>query len=247
MKEGILSRAGFAKAWFVFLKEINSFFGSSLPPITLGVVAFLCGLLDAVLISPGATYEDVTRILYYMFYIIIIVAGLFLSMGSFVNERKQGTLELLYTLPVSDVELVMGKFFMGVMLVGSAALSMVLIYIVLISEAPWYMAGSGFVGLLLVGLYAYSAGIFASTLSDSYLISLLVGALIIGIIDIGGFMAGLLPSPAKGIFSHLHGLNQFTPFSRGVIPLKGSVFFLSLTVFFLFLSVKVLESRRWRG
>lgn len=242
------SLPGLSKARWVLYKELNSFFGSNLPPLALGIVAFLCGLVSVVIaLNPGATYEAVTRVIFYLFYIIIAVASIFLSMSSFVSERRGGTLELLYTLPVTDIELVLGKFLMGVILIVAIATSITLIYVAGIAEAPWYMVVSGLYGLILVGLYAYSVGLFASSLTDSYLVALLISAAILLTIDITGFLAGLMPSPAKEIFTHMHALNQYNPFSRGVIAFKSSVFFISLIALFLFLTTKVLESRRWRG
>lgn len=239
---------GLKQAHWVFLKELNSFFGSNLPPAVLGIVAFLCGLVSALLsLSQGATYEGITRLIFHMFYMIVIAAALFLSMSSFVSEKKQGTMELLYTLPVSDLEMVLGKFFMGGLFICFISVFMTVVYIIGIAEAPWYTAFSGGMGLIIVGLYAYSIGMFASSLTESYLLSLLIGTVIIFFIDIGGFLSGMLPSPAREILSHMHGLNQFIPFTRGRIPLKGTVFFLSLMTFFIFLTVRVLESRRWRG
>lgn len=239
---------GLSRARWVFLKETSSFFGSNFAPLSLGLVAFMCGIVSALLsLSQGATYEAVTRIIFHMFYIITILAALILSMSAFVSEKRQGTMELLYTLPISDVELVLGKFLMGAVFLSGLSIAMTLVYVVGIAEAPWYMALSGGIGLILVGLYAYSIGLFASSLSESYLIALLVGVVVVVVIDIGGFLAGLLPSPSKEIFTHLHGLNQFSPFTRGRLPLRGTLFFVSFGAFFLFLTVRVLESRRWRG
>jgi len=121
-----------------------------------------------------------------------------------------------------------------------------LVYVLGIAEAPYYIVLSGLLGLILTGLYATSVTVFASALTGSYLISLLASIGIILLIDVGGYLGGILPSPAKEIVTFFHGLNQFAPFARGVISLKACVFFLSLTLLFLFLSVKVLESRRWR-
>ena len=240
--------AGLGKTRWILYREFSSFFGSNLPPLTLGLVAFLCGLVSVVLaLSQGATYEDVTRVIFYFFYIIILAAAIFLSMSSFVSEKRQGTMELLYTLPVSNLEIVLGKFLMGLVLMTVISIAMTLVYVVGIAEAPWYMAFTGVVGLIVVGMYAYSVGMFASSITDNYLLALLIGATIIIVIDIGGFLAGLLPSPSKEILSHLHGLSQYTPFTRGVIPLKGVVFFTGTGAFFLFLCVKALESRHWRG
>ena len=244
----ISATRAFRQARWIFLKEVTSFMGSNLPALSIGIVIFICGLLSVLLVmTPGSTYEDIARVLYHLFYIITILAALFLSMSAFVNERRQGTLELLYTLPVTDLELVLGKFLMGAFLMTALSTGITLVYVAGIAEGSWYVVVSGLVGLILTGMYAYSIGIFASSLSDSYLIALLSGGAILVLIDIGGFLAGLLPEPAKSILTYLHGLNHFLPFTRGVIPLQGVVFFVSLTVLFLLLPVKVLESRRWRG
>ncbi len=235
------------RIWWIFRKEQSSFIGSNFPPLSIGIVAFVCGMISVLPHKSENTLSDITSILFHMFYIVILVSAVFLAMSSFVNERKQKTMELLYTLPVTDTQLVLGKFLMGVLLMGSITLGMTLVYLLWLAETPLYMALSGGMALFLVGLYAYSVGIFASSLSDSYLLSLLIGTLIIALIDIGGFLAGLLPSPAKEILAYFHGLNHFIPFTKGVISLKGITFFVSLTVLFLFSSVKVLESRRWKG
>ena len=244
----VFKNLGLARVRWILYKEINSFFGSNLPPAVIGIVALLCGMVSALLsLSSGATYEAVTSLIFHLFYIIVIAAALCLSMSAFVGERRQGTMELLYTLPVTDLELVLGKYLMGVIFISLLSLAMTLVYIMGIAEAPLYMVVSGVTGLILVGLYAYGVGVFASSLTDSYLLSLLIGVMIVLVIDIGGFMAGLLPEPGREILTHMHGLGQFVPFTRGRIPLKGSVFFISLALFFLFLTVRVLESRRWRG
>ena len=240
-------RESFAKAWWLFLKERSAFFGANLAPLSIGIVAFLCGLTTALPHRMELSQQDLVRMLFHMFYIIILGSALFLSMSAFVSERRQGTLELLYTLPVSDVQLVLGKFFMGVFLMASLVFGMGFVYIFWLADAPWYMALAGALGLFLAGLYAYSVGIFASSFTDSHFLSLLISSLIIGFIDVGGYLAGLLDSPAKEIVTHLHGLHHFFTFTRGVIPLRGIIFFGTLILLFLFASVKVLESRRWRG
>ncbi len=240
-------RASFASSWWIFLKECSLFAGSNLGPLSIGIITFICGMVSVIPYKAEATDADVLRILFHMFYIITLVSGLILSMSAFVSERRQGTMELLYSLPVSDTQLVLGKFLMGMLFMACIALSMSLVYILWLADAPWYIALTGGLGLFLSGLYAYSVGIFASSLTNSYLLSLLIGSLIIGIIDIGGYLSGLLPSPAKEVLTHLHGLSQFFGFTQGVLPLRSLVFFISQIVLFLFLSVKVLESRRWRG
>lgn len=236
-----------ARVKWIFIKELKSFFGANYPVISLFIVLTLCALVSVILPStPGTTYEDVSRALFWVYYVLTIAFGVLISIGVFASERRQGTLELLYTLPVTDLELVIAKFLPGAIFLACLSLMITLVYVVGIAEAPWYMAVSGFCGLLLVGMYATSITVFASSLTGSYLLSLVVGVGIALLIDIGGYLGGLLPSPGKEMVTFFHGLNQFGPFARGIIPLKGTVFFLSLTGLFLFLAVKVLESRRWR-
>lgn len=235
------------KARFVFYKEMSSFLGSNLPPISVGIITLWCGVISAILAaSPGANIKDISRALYWVMYIGFILCFSFLSMSAFVSERKQGTMELLYTLPISDAELVFGKFLFGLFSVSFMTLSVTVFYFWGIAQAPLSLMVSGSFGLFLAGLYVYSVGMFSSSLTDNYLLSLLFTTLIIILIEVGGFMTGLLPSPIKEILKHIHAFHQFLPFTRGVIPLKGTVFFMSSIIFFLFMTVKILESRRWR-
>ncbi|MBX7059414.1 MAG: ABC transporter permease [Leptospirales bacterium] len=232
----------------VFRKEWASFLGSNLPVVALAVTMVACGLLNAIVQGQsGATYEQVARGLFYVYYVGIMIAALTLSMAAFVNERRQGTLELLYTLPVSDLELTLGKYAMGVISILVLAFLVVAINIFGVAEAPLAIAFTGFVGLLLGGLFYYSVGMFASSISDNQLVSIAAGFGLAILFEVVSFAAGLLPEPARSILTYPHGLNQFFAFTRGVIPLKGVVFFGSMTVLFLFLTVKVLESRRWRA
>ncbi|MCB1137644.1 MAG: ABC transporter permease subunit [Leptospiraceae bacterium] len=236
------------RIYWVYLKELASFFGSSLPPLSIGILAFCCGFVSVILASTDrATYEQVTIAIFYIFYILTLGAGVFLSMSAFVNERRQGTLELLYSLPISDLELVIGKFLLNFSILGALLFLMQGVYIFWIAETPMYMTATGLIGLWLVAMYATSVGIFASSFTESHLISLLIATGILVFVDIGGYLAGLLPAPAREIFSYMHALDQFNPFTRGILPLQGTLFFGGLTVLFLFFTVRVLESRRWRG
>ncbi len=236
----------FEKPWWIFIKECQVFIGSAFAPLSMGIIIFLCGMVSVLPHKTESSMDEVIKMIYHLFYVIVLIGGVVLAMSSFVSERRQGTLELMYTLPITDVQLVLGKFFMGIALILLIVLPMSIVYIAWLGTAPWYVVITGALGLFITGLYAYSVGLFASSLTDNYIVSLLVGILIVGIIDIAGFLAGLLPSPFREVISHLHGLNQFFAFTTGVIPIRGVIFFVSLCAFFLFLTLKVLESRRWR-
>lgn len=239
--------ASFRRIRWVFYKEYSSFPGSGYPSLSLGLVVFLAGLISVILVRQGATYEQVTGDLLYGFYILTLLAGVFLTMNSFIQEKKQGTLDLLYTLPVTDFELVTGKVLMNLTALAALLFLLEVVYVILIAETPLFQAVSSYLGFVLLAYYAVTLGIFASTLTESPLVSLIVSASVLIAVDVGGFMAGLFPSPAREILSYFHALNQFLPFTRGILPLKGSVFFLSAGALFHLLAVKSLEFRRFRG
>ena len=235
------------KAWYVFIKEYQSFLGSNLPAFSIALMAFLCGFISVVLtFHADLNYKILRELMFHAFYVIMLIIPTFLAMSAFVIEKKQGTMELLYTLPVQEVSLVLGKFLMGFFFSLFISVSVVLVYLIFIAHTPWYIAISGVLGLILVACYSYSVSLFASSISNSYLVALLIAASILATVDIGGFLAGLLPDLPKTIFRHFHGYYQFLPFTKGVITFRSLIFFMSLTFFFLFTTVKVLESRRWR-
>lgn len=241
-------RQSFDRIRWILQKEFVSFPGSASPALSLTVVVFLAGLVSVILgLSQGATYEQVTALMIRMFYILTLIASVFLTMNTFVAEKRQGTLDLLYTLPVTDFELVTGKILMNLSVVAGLLFLLDAIYLVGIAETPLYQATAAYIGLLFVAYYAVALGVFASAVSESPFMALLVALAVIVAVDIGGFYSGLFPSPAREIFSHFHAFNQFLPFSRGVLPLKGTVLFLSDGILFHFLAIKALEFRRFRG
>ncbi len=241
-------RQSFDRIRWILQKEFVSFPGSASPALSLTVVVFLAGLVSVILgLSQGATYEQVTALMIRMFYILTLIASVFLTMNTFVAEKRQGTLDLLYTLPVTDFELVTGKILMNLSVVAGLLFLLDAIYLVGIAETPLYQATAAYIGLLFVAYYAVALGVFSSAVSESPFMALLVALAVIVAVDIGGFYSGLFPSPAREIFSHFHAFNQFLPFSRGVLPLKGTVLFLSGGILFHFLAIKALEFRRFRG
>ncbi|MBW7858541.1 MAG: hypothetical protein H3C43_09690 [Leptonema sp. (in: Bacteria)] len=226
-------------------KEFASFLQ---PAISLAGIIFLAGIPSVIIgLSQGATYEQATMSMIHIFYILMIIAGLLVTMNTFIAERRQGTLELLYTLPITDFELVSGKIAFNFLALLILACVLDLFYLVWLAETPWYQALAALIGFAFVAYYSVSLGVFASSLADSPFISILTGFSVVIVIDVGGFYSGLFASPSRDILSYFHAFNQFLPFARGVVPVKGLVFFGSLGLLFHFLAIKTLEFRRFRG
>lgn len=236
---------------WIFYKEVRVFFGTYMAPLVLGGTAFLNALFVMILnFNDYANYEQATIVTFISFMSTIIIAMLVVSMGSIVEEKNNSTLELLLTLPLTDAEIIIGKFLFGVLI--SLVITIFingLFPLVLYTwwKAPLYLVLSGSIGVFLLGIFAYSIGIFGSCLGKNQMISLLISVMIMLTLWVTGYFSHLFQSTTRKILFHLHIFSHFISFAKGVLPLSGIVFFLSGTLLFLYMSIKILESRRWRG
>ena len=220
-------------------------------PLVLGGTAFLNALFVLILNFNGrSNYADATMVTFVAFMSTIIVAMIILSMGSIVEEKNKGTLELLYTTPITDTEIALGKYLFGVfvcLVISFFINALFPLFLYSFWKAPLYLVFSGSVGVFFLGIFSYAIGIFGSSLGKNQMISLLISVLIVMTLWVIGFFSHLFQSTTRTVLFHLHIFSHFISFARGVLPLSGIVFFLSGSYFFVFLTIKVLESRRWRG
>ena len=137
----------FEKIKWIYIKELKVFFGTYLAPLVLGGTAFLNGLFVLILNFNGRTsYVDATVVTFIAFMSTIIVAMLILAMGSIVEERNKNTLELLFTSPVSDLEIIAGKFLFGVTVAGVITVfinGLFPLFLYAYWKAPFYLVFSG--------------------------------------------------------------------------------------------------------
>lgn len=183
-----------------------------------------------------------------MAYIMVFAVPL-LTMRLISEELGSGTIETLMTAPVTDAQIIVGKF-LGVMgfyvaLLGGTLVLMVLMAIYGQPDAG--VAVMGYFGMVLLGAAYASVGIFTSTLTRYQLVAAMVA---IAILAAFAIVMQLLvihaASPVNFIASRVSVMTYFNDFSRGMFDTRGLIFFGSVTACFLFLSVKSLESRRWR-
>lgn len=172
-----------------------------------------------------------------------------LTMRSLADEYATGTIETLMTAPVTDTQVVIGKFF-GVWLFYCVLLAGTLLHTVLVyvfGQPETGVVLFGYAGMLLLGLFYVAVGLFASACTRHQLLAAVLGIAILAAMPIGARLAGLILGDAgRHLAGYLDALGHFEAFSKGVVDSRGVVFFVSATVLFLFLAVKVLESRRWR-
>ncbi|EMO55173.1 ABC transporter permease [Leptospira noguchii] len=236
---------------WIFFKEVKVFFGTFMAPLVFGGTAFLNSLFVLILnFNSGTNYVDTTVITFLSFMSTIIISMLILAMGSITEEKNRGTLEFLFTAPVTDLEIVAGKFAFGTLicfLISVFVNGLFPIFLYSFWKAPIYIVVSGTIGVFLLGIFSFAVGLFGSSLGKNQMISLLISIVIILTLWVSGYFSYLFDSVTRKILYHLHIFSHFIAFCKGVLPLNGIVFFVSGALFFLYLTVKVLESRRWRG
>ena len=180
---------------------------------------------------------------------ILVFAIPLLTMRALADEFATGTIETLMTAPVTDLEVVLGKFF-GQFIFYVSLLVTTVLHVAII----WHYGGLepgvvllAYVGLLLLGAMFIAVGLFASSLTRYQLLAALGG---IGILSLLTFVVDQLARWGGGnwrlVLGYVNVLGHFEDFSKGFLDTRSIVFFITGTLLFLFLAVKVLESRRWR-
>ena len=231
----------------IALKETKTYFASPMAYIIMAVYAGLASYYFVTSIS-GILPEATVRGFLIPSTLIFALLSPVITMRLLAEEQKLGTLELLMTAPIRDYEIVLGKFLAALAsLVSMLIPTVYLVFLLFLFGTP--DTGpilSGYLGLVLFGMATLSVGLFASSLSSNQILSAVVAMgilLILSVID-------LASSYVSGIFTELvlqiSLTNHFQDFSRGVIDTHDLVFYLIFTAFLLFLTVRSLESRRWR-
>lgn len=174
-----------------------------------------------------------------------------ISMRLVSEELKTNTIELLMTAPVSDSQVILGKWLGAVLffLVLLTPIGVVLGVMEYAADPDYGPVITGLLGLFFVGALYLSIGVCVSTATDSQVTAYLVTALITGMMTYGLatlMAADSLPGWIKPALSYMNVNQQYADFAKGLIDLRQFVYFISLIALFLFIGTKLLESKRWR-
>ena len=173
-----------------------------------------------------------------------------LTMGVYSEERKRGTMELLLTSPITDWQIVLGKFFASLSLFVIMILPTVLYVVYMFAHSdpvpPWRLIAGGYLGVLLLGATLLAIGSLLSAMTENQIVA---GVLVLGIsllLWIIGFFAGTGNGALAQSLQYAAILQHYNPFIRGVIDTTGLVFFGSWIFFAVFLTMRAVDSMRWR-
>ena len=254
------------RVFAIFKRELKAYFVLPIAYVILGLFVGLTGYYYFTLVSnffllsvrtpPGPDVgqilnvsERVLRPLFSNVSFILLLLLPVLTMRLFAEEKKSGTAELLFTYPLRDGEVLLGKFLAAVaifiLMLGFLLLGVFyLAYLTSMEKGPIF---TGFLGLFLQGIAFLAVGTLASSLTENQIVAAVTALGVLLLFWIIGWTAYLFAPPFDRIIQHLSVIEQFTPFAGGIIESKAVIFYLNLTFFFLFLTLQSLSSKRWRG
>ncbi|MCI0845527.1 MAG: ABC transporter permease subunit [Chloroflexi bacterium] len=232
-----------AVAW----KEIQIYFGGPTAYIVGLIFLGLTGFFFAQDLESAFPEASLGSFFQWAPLLLILMAPT-LTMRLLAEEQKLGTIELLLTSPVRDWEVVVGKYLASLVFL-LATLSLTLYYTLLLAvfanpdPGPIY---SGYLGLVLLAAVGLSVGMLTTTLTSNQIVAAVVAMGILLALYFVGVASGVAGGVGSTVINEIGLDGHFEDFAKGIIDTKHIVYFVSLTIFFLFLTVRALESRRWR-
>ena len=242
----------------LYKKELSSFFSSLIGYLTIAVFLILTGLMLWVfrsgfnILDYGYAGIDGLFIIGPFLYLFLIPA---ITMRMFAEEKKNGTMELLLTKPLSEMTLIWAKFLAGCTLVLISLLPTLVCYFSVVTLGDpvgnidtGSVVGS-YIGLLLLGAAFVSIGVFSSSLTNNQIVAFIIAAVLSAFAYLGFesiYNMGFLGE--SDLFVKSLGMNHhYSSISRGVIDTRDVLYFLSVMALFMMLTRMVLQSRKWHG
>lgn len=218
------------------------------------IIAAAALLIDGLLFNAlaiGSSAKLSSQVLQDFFYFAsgtTMISAVLLSMRLMAEEKQSGTVVLLYTSPVRESEIVVGKFVSA--FVFLAAMTLLTLYmpalIFVNGKVSWGHIASGYVGLLLLGGTVLAIGVLGSSLARSQLVAGVVTTLIVVTLLLCWLIARVADPPLTTVISYLSLFDRhYRPLQRGLLQLSDVVFYLSVTYFALLSATRVLQSQRW--
>jgi ABC-2 type transport system permease protein len=245
-------------------KELKSYFASPIAYIIVGVFALVFGYFYFVSVTfflqaslqmgmPGAGQVNINTMAIRPLLQNIAVVALFMlpliTMRTYAEEKRTGTIELLLTSPLTDTQIVLGKF-LGAVALYALMLAVTWIHIGILfvyGNPEWKPIVTGYLGLLLMGAAFMSIGLLISSLTRNQIVAGVVTFSVLLLLWTLNWMSESSGPMAQKVLSALSITERFDDFSKGVISVSHLVYYVSFITFGLFLTTKSVDSERWRG
>jgi ABC-2 type transport system permease protein len=241
--------------WATFLRELRAYFFSPLAYVVLffllvanGVIfAIIVGYLNDPMAPAGRPFDYFFN--NFVFWAMQLFGAPVLTMRLLAEERRSGSIEVLMTAPVTENQVVVGKYLGALTFYIFLWLPTVLYGVILESytDVDWGPVAAGYLGLVLIGALFLSIGLFASSLTRNQLIAAIITFALLLLLVLGVALLGnLVDTPwLSDTLAYLNTLDHQEELSHGIVDTRRLVLYVSGTVFFLFLTARTLENNKW--
>jgi len=240
-------------ALLIMKRELAAYLKTPIGYLIAAGVLFVGGLFynGFALQEAAMVSSDVLRRFFYYWSGMVMIASVLFTMRVFAEERSTGTLVLLQTAPISERDIVLGKFLAAfVMLVGLSVLSVYLPLLILVNgKVSLGQLMAGYLGVLALGATTTAMGTFGSSLTRNQVLAVVLSAIFVVGFLVLWWVADKSDPPLSQVLHYLAMWDKhfYPTFTKGIVRLADLVFFGCLTALFLTLSTKVLAARRWVG
>jgi ABC-2 type transport system permease protein len=245
-------------------KELRSYFVSPIAYVIIGLFALLFGWFFYVYLhvfveqsqrmammgggNVNVNEQMIRGVLQNAAVIILFVMPM-ITMRTYSEEKRSGTIELLLTSPLTDFEIIVGKF-LGAMALFCAMLLVTMVDIAILfrlGNPEWRPIAAGYLGLLLMGGCFISVGLLISSLTKNQIVAGFMTFAVFLMLWVINWLADSSGPTGQAILSFLSITDHFDDFTKGIIDTKHLAYYLSFITFGLFLTAKSVDSERWRG
>lgn len=246
-------------------KELRSYFGSPIAYIVTGLFALIFGwffyamlyffLQRSMQMGMGMgpqsvnVNQDMIRYVLTNASVVILFVLPMITMRTYAEEKRSGTIELLLTSPLTDVQIILGKF-VGALALYASMLLVTVLYVAILfwyGDPEWKPIVAGYLGLLLLGGCFLSLGLFISSLTKNQIVAGVVTFAVFLMLWVIDWISDSAGETTRTIVSYLSITGHFEDFAKGIIDTKHVVYYLSFITFGLFLTAKAVDSERWKG
>ena len=246
-------------------KEIKGYFASPIAYIVIGLYALMFGYFFYALLlyfdrqsmqmagvggaQPVNVNEQLIRPVFLNTTVIFLFILPMVTMRTYSEEKRSGTIELLLTAPLTDFQIIAGKF-LGAMGLYAAMLAVTIPHIALLfwlGNPEWIPIVITYLGLLLMGGCFMSVGLFISSLTKNQIVAVMATFTVFLMLWVINWIGTFVGPTTQAVLSHLSLTEHFDDFAKGIIDTKHVIYYLSFMAFGLFLTAKSVDSERWRG
>jgi ABC-2 type transport system permease protein len=247
-------------------KELKSYFSSPIAYIAIGFFAFLYGYFYVAILQyfvrqsmqmnqfgGGPQALNINQVLIRQLLqnvtIIILFIMPMITMRTYSEEKRSGTIELLLTSPLTDFQIILGKFF-GALALWATMLAVSLIHIGLLfvyGNPEWKPIVTAYLGLLLLGGCFISVGLFISSLTKNQIVAGMVTFAVFLFLWVITWIGGFSGPTIDSLTQYLSIIDHYDDFGKGVIDTTHLIYYVSFITFGLFLTAKSVDSERWRA